>query len=73
MFPFKENKTITAIDLTHMMNKRPTAIKQIMEAVLALVEDRRIAILSIYMSSTTRRSKKPFDISKEGRMLVEPY
>ena len=28
VFPFNENKTITAINFTHMMSKRPTAIKQ---------------------------------------------
>ena len=42
MFPFNENRTFAAVNLTHIMSERPAVIKHIMEAVLALFEENRI-------------------------------
>ena len=42
MFPFNENRSFSAVNLTHMISQRPTLIRQTVEAVLALVREEKI-------------------------------
>ena len=54
MFPFNENRSFSAVNLTHMISQRPTLIRQTMEAVLVLVREGKIGApqpLHLYKNS----------------------
>ena len=75
MLPFNENRTFAAVDLIHMLRKRPDMIRQEVEAVMAMVRDKHITApqpLHIYSNSRIEEAFRYLQSGKNtGKTVVE--
>lgn len=75
MLPFNENRTFTAVNLTHMISERPDIVRKNMEAILALLGDGQIRTpqpLHIYSNSQIEEAFRYLQSGKNtGKTVVE--
>ncbi len=67
MYPFNENRTFSAVNLTHMLSNRPGHIQSIMEAILALANDKKICCPSPLHLYSNARLEEAFRYLQGGQ------
>ena len=75
MLPFNENRTFTAVNLTHMISERPDIVRKNMESILAFLGDGQIRIpqpLHIYSNSQIEEAFRYLQSGKNtGKTVVK--
>lgn len=67
MYPFNENRTFSAVNLTHMLSDRPGHIRSLMEAILVLANDKKIRCPSPLHLYSNSRLEEAFRYLQGGK------